>query len=301
MLFRLLFILAALLAIAGQSQAQQCQLSYINGQWVRTCPQPSFNYSAPAQIQIAQPVAPKDLPWWAARVGVDLGNGRGQGGSGTPIHTEGGRTLILTNAHVVPRNLSGNPLSVDLKGKRYPAKYVDGSEVSNIGPSLIDIQGPDLCILSIDAEVDSVKIATGIPAVGSEVWQWGYGGTQPDQHPIPRGGPVCPPQFVGEAFQVGYQPISGDSGAGVFDANGELCAVCTGSSGAQGRVVSVVTVRSFVVRPIVHRLFPRLADRLAVKRLTAPAATPATPAPTVPPKAPAAPPVAPPAAVAPKK
>jgi hypothetical protein len=159
-------------------------------------------------------------------------------------------------------------MSVEIKGIKYPARYVEGSDVAVIGPSLIDIQGPDLCVLVVDAELQSVDIAKEPPAIGVAVRQWGYGGTQPGQLPVLRGGPVRSPQFDGEAFQVGYQPISGDSGAGVFDANGRLCAVCTGSSGANGRVVSVVTVRSFVVRPVVHRLFPRLADRLAAQRLT---------------------------------
>ena len=143
---------------------------------------------------------------------MNTGTGHSQGGSGTPIHTEGGKSLILTNDHVVPPTVANASITVEISGNTYPAKYVTGTGGS-----------PDLCLLSIDVEVMPVTIADSAPLVGEEVWQWGYGGVREVRNvpPIARGGNINPPnQFVTPTITASYIPVSGDSGSGVFNQKG---------------------------------------------------------------------------------
>ena len=112
-------------------------------------------------------------------------------GSGTPIACEGDKTYILTNAHVVRKSQSTRPITVISQGKEYPAKYIDGSEVTDLGNGRIHIDGPDLALLEIDAVLGCVPIAERPPALGDAVRQWGFSHGKSD--PVSRSGKVTGP------------------------------------------------------------------------------------------------------------
>ncbi len=216
-----------------------------------------------------------DPTWFALRVTVDHGNGRSASGSGTPIHVEAGKTVVLTNAHVVPKADKDKTIRVHAGGKAYPARYVDGSEVRSTGPSTIEILGPDLCLLEVDADLGQVEIAADVPPPGAAVRQWGYGGVGSGGRPVPRSGEVTDSRpYVEPTLVTTIRTISGDSGAGVFNAKAELVGVTWGGDGVTSRGVPLSVVHVFLGRPTVHTLFPRLHARLAARRAAVAAATP---------------------------
>lgn len=236
-------------------------------------------------------------------VSVDLGGGSSAGGTGTIIASEGGKSLVLTAAHVVPDG--ERPVSVTYcYGGRYyvtPVTYLGGSRVSNDGPSLIRVHGPDLALLQLDYAMPTAELADAIPAAGEPVFLYGFGGTDG----------VVPQRKAGSMLsEDGYRTmagdpiartsiatVNGDSGAGVFDGSGRLVAVHWG-----GGSVRLDTVHSFTVQVLERRgIFQRFKDRLAARKIAKAVAKvlpAATPAPALPPavKEPAAKPAEKPAA-----
>jgi hypothetical protein len=187
-------------------------------------------------------------------------------GTGTVVSSEGGKSLVLTCAHVV-ENSRGTITVTTRAGKRHAATYVAGSVVRNIGPALIDVDGPDLCVLSVDADLPAAKVADGPPAVGSPVELWGFGGQPYGAKPAHKTGLWDhPPPWTRPASAYTVRTISGDSGAGVFNAAGELVAVHHGGDGRRGYGTPLGTVRGWL-REKVAKLFPRLAARLAARSL----------------------------------
>jgi hypothetical protein len=220
----------------------------------------------------AAPVANADPLWFACRVIVDRGGGVGASGSGTPISCENGKTVIVTNAHVVPKHQADRPIKVQVSGREFAAKYIDGSEVEEyLGPQgehMVRVLGPDLALLSIDAEIGHVELADEPAPVGVQVWQFGYGGQNLGAGPTLKSGTVVRSNHVEPTLVSTIDTISGDSGSGVFNTRGELVGVTWG--GASDRTaacaVELGTVRKFAGRPLAARLFPRLAARAEAKR-----------------------------------
>lgn len=257
--------------------------------------------------------AKQDPMWFACRVVLDHGNGTGSAGSGTPIGYEEGKTIILTNAHVVPKGDRDKPIKVLVGGRTFKATYIEGSEVEKVTADKIKVLGPDLCTLSIDAKLGYVEIADDSPPIGGQVWQFGYGSSPIDGGPTAKYGLVTKGTYVEPTMVTTLDVISGDSGSGMFNQYGELCGVTWGASedkDVYGRVyrkehlaVEITTVRTFLKRPVLAKIFPRLAARAEARRAAreaakypAPSATP----PVVERKGPVDPKLAAPAPAAPK-
>lgn len=228
-----------------------------------------------------------DPLWFALKVEADNGVG-----SGTPIVCEGGKTLVLTNAHVARQDRT--TFTVYAGSKAYKAKRVDGSTVRNIAPSLIDIDGVDLAVVEVNAELGAVTVASHAPAIGDAVFEWGFGIVQPDGTPARRSGTVVSNPFSTPTLTSTINCVSGDSGSGVFNTNGELVGVSHGAgAGYAHHAVPLSEVRRFLGRPLLSKLFPRLSDRLAARAdvrdaaAAAAAAAAAQPTPVAGPTAPA--------------
>ncbi len=253
--------------------------------------QPTALIADPPRAQIGEPqakqrAASKDATWYAARIEVTRAPGTTAVGSGTPVYSDGGRTLVLTNAHVVRDDTQ--PITVVVDGKRHPAKYVSGSAVRDTGPNTIAVDGPDLCLLEVDADLDYVGFADSDAKPGAEVFQHGYGGSQ-DGKPILRSGQVLREHFVGQ-LNSDVGSVQGDSGSGVFDKYGLLVGVCHGGTETVSIAERVTTVTTFTTKSErVFRLFPRLRARLDARKATNAAMQPPEPPMAVTPALPKAP------------
>lgn len=139
-------------------------------------------------------------------------------GSGTCVGTEGGRSFILTNRHVVQ---AGSPLSVEWSGGHLPATLV-----------AVD-QRADLALLTVEAVLPVAPVAASAPPAGSPVRQWGRdwrGGGRPVFKSGLSVGFSAGREMGGAGIWVSTIPsISGDSGCGVFNEAGELVAVNWGT------------------------------------------------------------------------
>lgn len=216
----------------------------------------------------AAPVVNLADPWYACRISVRLVDATSYG-SGTLLAAENGKTVVLTNAHVVRDN--ANPISVHLNGKTYPAKYVIGSVVTDLpadpvtGTQGIHVDGPDLAVLEVDADLGGVTLADDVPAVGETVFQMGYGGST-DGKPVMRSGVVIKEKFSGRLNST-IPSVQGDSGCGVFNKDGQLVGVTFGGTGTVSLAETVTTVRTYVLQSDKKFvLFPRLRARLEAAR-----------------------------------
>lgn len=197
-------------------------------------------------------------------VSRSLGGGTSQGGTGTVIASEDGRSLILTNAHVAE---DGNrPLTVTHGKTVYSATFVAGSTVDYTGPNMIRVNGPDLAVLAVNAELPAVTIASDAPVIGARVRLWGYGGRLPSQGFVAKAGNVVPgPNYVEPQMLSTLATINGDSGSGVFNDAGELVGVHHGNDG-RAHAVPLDTVRRFV-RERSGPWFPRLRERMVARAI----------------------------------
>jgi hypothetical protein len=232
---------------------------------------PMVKGQPPAVIEVGQgtPVT-NSLASSSVYISVDLGNGATGGGTGTVIHSEGGRNLVLTNAHVVESDL--RPISItywcDRKPYISPATYIGGSSVSHVGPGEIRVNGPDLAILMLDigADLSAVDLADSIPAVGTPVQLYGFGGAGVHgTQPLHKTGRVLPdPGWVEPATKTSIATVNGDSGSGIFNEAGQLVAVHWG-----GGAVRLDTVHTFTVKTLERRgIFQRFKDRLTARRIS---------------------------------
>lgn len=185
----------------------------------------------------AKPAKPSET-WYTVR--VDNGHGSG---TGTVIAAEKGHSFILTNAHVCEQ--ASNTINVEHEGHSYHATYVYGSSVDHPGPGMIKVNGPDLCIIRIDVELDTVIVATASPSVGDKVFQRGFGGGVHTADT--RTGEVSRGRFLSDDMITTAVPIPGDSGSGIFNEAGELIGVCWGTGGDYGIAVDLKLVHSFVL------------------------------------------------------
>jgi S1-C subfamily serine protease len=177
-------------------------------------------------------------------------------GSGTVVLSGRGRSLVLTNWHVVPK--ATGKILVHLGGRSYPAVHRGSDGVV------------DLTMLEVAAELPAVELATELPAVGTTLRQFGFPGGGPQ---TPKSGPAvgtsgsrrmnrvsdaAPPAGVptrlvngelcydgGEVYYVDFPPQEGDSGSGLFDPAGRLVAVNWGGF-TRENCVHLDDVRRFV-------------------------------------------------------
>jgi hypothetical protein len=183
-------------------------------------------------------------------------------GSGTVVACEGGRCLVLTNAHVVPG--AGARVAVAAGGRQYRAKYLAGSKVTTWdngdGTGGMEIDGPDLALLTVEAELPAAELAAAAPGKGERLRQWGYAGRGAAEGPREKSGRVTDP--AGMWGPLDQRP--GDSGAGLFDDSGRLVGVSHGRPAGE-REVGVVAVPLGAVRKFLRQHaepFPQLLKHL---------------------------------------
>lgn len=176
-----------------------------------------------AVLLILVPLAPAGPKKSSVYVERNIDNSTYNAGTGTVISVEDGQSLILSAAHVVPDE--GKGLTVTLKGKSYKAKYLAGSKVTEvqIKPNVyqITIDGPDLAVLIVDAELPVAKLAKEGPAKGDRLRQWGYANRQATDGPDYKEGTVETPDLL--FATVDARP--GDSGAALFNDDDEVAAL----------------------------------------------------------------------------
>lgn len=166
-----------------------------------------------------------------ATVRVAAGNGAG---TGAVIASENGRSLVLTNSHVVDNHRSGVTVTWWEGEKLYvtEATVLYTAPVRQIGPSLIAIDGPDVALLMVGHVLPAAKLAGDLPAVGDRVEQFGYGGMS---GPVSYTAKHKVGSVLGSAWDNGPELVtsihseSGDSGSGVWNARGELVGLTAGN------------------------------------------------------------------------
>lgn len=228
---RYLVALAHLLALAAGVHGGEFQI------------QPAVQFSITPAVSVSDPSASSCFVW------RHLG-GVGQAGTGTCIACEDGRSLVITNAHVVEGTIA--PTTIVNAGREYAASVL---AVARMGPG----HQPDLALVLVEGELPVAPIADRNPAMGERVRVWGFGGRMGHSGPARKVG-----QFLGEVFgghcNATVPTISGDSGSGWFNDLGELVGVHWGNDGrAWG--VPLGSVRKFV-RERAGERFPRLVERL---------------------------------------
>lgn len=217
------------------------------------------------------PTAAADPKLTQVKVTAYLGDSAGCG-TGTVVACEGGRSLILTNKHVAESPAADywvTHAGADGKTWQYQCR--------------LTYQSPayDLAVLETAHELPACVIADAEPEPGAAVRQWGFtnGGPKVERSGRYLGVRGWTEQFGGvqPTAAVGYLPVSGDSGSGVFDPDGRLCAVvhlaCTDGRQEGSAVplrcvtetLTTVTTTMVTVTAAGPR-FPRLAARLAARR-----------------------------------
>lgn len=146
-------------------------------------------------------------------------------GSGTAIAPR----WVLTNSHVVEHAKGVGRLCQLVRGDRRIA-----GQICSVHPQF------DLALIYLTEEVDHVAIAEREPQPGEPIAYGGFGGT--GQLNVKRGKVVAHGQsgMHGGVPVVEVTPnsISGDSGSGVCNADGELVAIVWGSDHSQALAVS---------------------------------------------------------------
>lgn len=167
-------------------------------------------------------------------------------GSGTVVQSAGGRSLVLTNWHVVP---DGQQQVAVLHGKDWhPAKWVAVDTVT------------DLSLVRVEATLPVAQLAEREPPVGTVLRRWGFPGggamvaksnktlgvsNYRMQYPRTDGSY----QDGGAIYEVEQVPEKGESGSGLFDPDGRLVAVVWGDIGRPAAsCVRLSDVRRFLDR-----------------------------------------------------
>lgn len=182
-----------------------------------------------------------------------IGEEKESRGSGTVVLSRGGKSLVLTNRHVVVH--SGEvEYDVMAKGNIHEARLVAYSKTD------------DLALLEVDVSLPVVRVASRAPEFGDTVYEWGYpkgrrqraqsgeyfnydgiftnnmrwGGYKPGMRVSPQG------EYHGGAVEgVRVPGTEGKSGSGVFNARGELVGVVWGGK-AHDVVVGYDEVKKFL-------------------------------------------------------
>lgn len=163
---------------------------------------------------------------------VEASAGKGWSGSGVVVWQYGGVGLVVTNKHVAPRPpRQGEAITVFFpSGRQYAAQWVAIDPKSDLACLAIAV-GPEARPVVFGAE----------PNKGEAVWQVGYPG---GQGPNTRHGPYIGMDSWNQfgAWQSTYMlgVRGGDSGSGIFRADGSLCGLVWGGDRAGGRSTSAV-------------------------------------------------------------
>ena len=166
---------------------------------------------------------------------------KGGWGTGTVVASGGGESLVLTNKHVAP---TGDAFYFVLHdGMSYQARWVGADEKA------------DLALLRIDAALPAAALAAAEPKAGAGVRMWGCLHNGPM---LARSGRVdSDADNHRDADQYPYLRTRmpgghGDSGSGMFDADGRLFAVLYGGPADEAdnwnMCVRLADVRRFLGR-----------------------------------------------------
>ena len=146
-------------------------------------------------------------------------------GSGTVVASEGGKSLIVSCAHVVPNG--AGVITVTLNGKKFKAKYLFGTPVKKVvlpdGKQVEVVDGVDLSLIVVDEKLPAVEVASDPLKEGDRVRQWGYAGGPP----FVKDGPYAKEGKVtdAEAVWATADARRGDSGCGLFNDGDQLAGV----------------------------------------------------------------------------
>lgn len=188
-------------------------------------------------------------------------------GTGTVIASEGGDSLVLTNAHVADDPAAGYTV---VHGEySYPAKYLCGSKVTRVRPDFLEIAGPDLALLVVpDKALPVARLAALPPAEGDRVRQWGFCDSTYGTRATYKTGKILPRRdYVRPITLTSIPAKQGDSGSGLFNDAGEVVAVCdSGNAEVPQFAVHLTVVREYVgAETERHKLFPGLRAALTGK------------------------------------
>lgn len=219
---------------------------------------PGFSVRQAKAPSTAAKPAEKKAPADPAASAVGVWCPTGFGGSGTCVACDGGKSLVVTNRHVV----EGTPL-----GARVAVTTADGTRHG--GTLLATDRRADLALVLVDAVLPAAELAAAPPPAGTPVRQWGRD-WRGQGRPVFKAG-----VFLGigrgtvggvTITETTIDSISGDSGCGVFDEHGRLVAVnWGGGSGSPQCAVGLADVVSFL-RNEARLHFPRLAAELDDRR-----------------------------------
>jgi S1-C subfamily serine protease len=224
-------------------------------------------------VLAAGPAAPADPQDAAVQVIRPAGRGNG---SGVAVRVDGGSTWVLTCRHVVSDGTGAADgtvrwdwtFLVRSRGRAYPA------ELKGYDSAV------DVAVLKVPAVLPVAPIAQRDPAKGDPVRMFGYGG--PPQEGKALGFVNGNVQGKGVSLYVTFRPVGGDSGAGVFNAQGEVVGVNWGVSNtlAAGAAVSAADCEGVLDNVIADRARPKPAAQVPPKPEPPPAVfrRPAAPA-----------------------
>jgi hypothetical protein len=161
-------------------------------------------------------------------------------GSGTCVKHDSDYTIVLTNKHVIESEQS---LSIVHNNREYAAIV------------LFSDPAEDQAILKVRAKLPIAELTETEPEVGEIVQQWGYDARGNGKLVYKQGRVVQP---VRGTFRSTIESYSGDSGCGVFNAEGKLVAVNYGFEGtyqSRGPQLGVRLIN--LVKLVKNKLLPK--------------------------------------------
>lgn len=203
-----------------------------------------------------------------ACVSVWRGN---SGGSGTCVATDGKKSLVLSNNHVVSPGHDDNGYYIEQYPQTVIVKHKDKDYK---GVAIAGNQPLDVCVIEVEGILPVARLAMEAPKPGTKVVRNGIGAGWQEATVIPHDPTYVTPSMH---FWVTGYTISGDSGSAYFDSDGKMVALHCGRAGGE-------TPRGTPIGPVRKFLEKRL-DKQWVTIALAPQEGSAPPVPA--PKAPA--------------
>jgi len=163
-------------------------------------------------------------------------------GSGTVIHSEPGRTLILTCGHIFRHFDEKSQIEVDV--------FHDGRAVSHAGRLIRRDLDKDIGLVSIKT-LSPLRVARVSPVSvrdGQHVFSVGCGGGEPPsrlQHRV-----TSTSRYQGGYIECTGTPIQGRSGGGLFTPDGQVTGVCVFANpgSRRGLYTGLQTIHSLLDR-----------------------------------------------------
>ena len=175
-------------------------------------------------------------------------------GSGTIIHSEPGRTLILTCGHIFRHFDDSGMIEVDVFQGERPRMY-DGELVK------FDLKA-DVGLISISTleTLTASRVARQSLNSGQLVFSVGCGGGEPPsklQHRV-----TSTTKFPAGYIECTGTPIQGRSGGGLFNVNGEVSGVCVLADPAarRGLYTSLETIHALLDRCGLQSIYRHAAE-----------------------------------------